>query len=142
MILDGDDEPGGGALVGEAYSRISRAFGCVACITNGAARDLPGIEALGYQVFSGSVAVSHAYAHVVDFGDTVEIGGLRISNGDLLHGDLHGVHLIPRRGVHDLAALAEQVLREDRELFDLTERRDFSAAMLSAKLAEAVKRRL
>ena len=142
VILDGDDEPGGGALVGEAYARISRAFGCVACITNGAARDLPGIEALGYQVFSGSVAVSHAYAHVVDFGDTVEIGGLRISNGDLLHGDLHGVHLIPRRGVHDLAALAEQVLREDRELFDLTERRDFSAAMLSAKLAEAVKRRL
>ena len=142
VIVDGGDEPGVGALFGEAYARISRAFGCVACITNGAARDLPGIEALGYQVFSGSVAVSHAYAHVVDFGDTVEIGGLRISNGDLLHGDLHGVHLIPRRGVHDLAALAEQVLREDRELFDLTERRDFSAAMLSAKLAEAVKRRL
>jgi regulator of RNase E activity RraA len=141
-ILDGDNEPGVGALVGEAYARISRAFGCVACITNGAARDLPGIEALGYQVFSGSVAVSHAYAHVVDFGDTVEIGGLRISNGDLLHGDLHGVHMIPHRGVHDLATLAEQVLREDRELFDLTERRDFSAAMLSAKLAEAVKRRL
>ena len=141
-ILDGDNEPVVGALVGEAYARISRAFGCVACITNGAARDLPGIEALGYQVFSGSVAVSHAYAHVVDFGDTVEIGGLRISNGDLLHGDLHGVHMIPHRGVHDLATLAEQVLREDRELFDLTERRDFSAAMLSAKLAEAVKRRL
>ena len=72
----------------------------------------------------------------------MEIGGLRISNGDLLHGDLHGVHMIPHRGVHDLATLAEQVLREDRELFDLTERRDFSAAMLSAKLAEAVKRRL
>jgi regulator of RNase E activity RraA len=141
-ILDGDNEPGVGALVGEAYARISRAFGCGACITPGAARDLPGIEALGYQVFSGSVAVSHAYAHVVDFGDTVEIGGLRISNGDLLHGDLHGVHMIPHRGVHDLATLAEQVLREDRELFDLTERRDFSAAMLSAKLAEAVKRRL
>jgi regulator of RNase E activity RraA len=134
VIQDSDDTPGMGALVGEAYARISRALGCVACLTNGAVRDLNGIEALGYQVFAGSVAVSHAYAHVVDFGDPVEIGGLRISPGDLLHGDLHGVHEIPRRAAGSLAVIAEQVLREDRELFELTERKDFSVATLSAKL--------
>jgi len=142
VILDSDQEPGMGALVGEAYARISRAFGCVGCVTNGAARDLPGIEELGYQVFSGSVTVSHAYAHVVDFGHRVEIGGLRISNGDLLHGDLHGVHMIPREAAGRVAALAAQVRREDRELFELTERKDFSAATLSAKLAEVMKRNL
>jgi len=142
VILDGDEEPGVGALLGEAYARISRAFGCVACITNGAVRDLPGIAALDYQVFSGSVAVSHAYAHVVDFGDTVEIAGMRISNGDLLHGDLHGVHMLPRRGLHDLAGLAEEVLREDREIFHLTERKDFSPALLNEKIAEVAKRHL
>jgi len=142
VIQDGDEEPGVGALCGEAYARISRAFGCVACITNGAVRDLPGIEALDYQLFSGSVSVSHAYAHVVDFGDAVSIGGLRIANGDLLHGDMHGVHMLPRRGVGGLAALAEDVLREDRELFELTERKDFSAAVLAAKLAEVRKHRL
>jgi regulator of RNase E activity RraA len=142
VILDGDDKPGVGALVGEAYARISRAFGCVGCVTNGAVRDLPGIEALHYQLFSGSVAVSHAYAHMVDFGETVEIGGLRISNGDLLHGDRHGVHMVPRRGAGNLPELAELVRREDQEMFDLTERKDFSAAMLSAKLAEMMKRRI
>jgi regulator of RNase E activity RraA len=142
VILDGDEQPGKGALCGEAYARISRALGCVACITNGAARDLPGIEALGYQMFSGSVAVSHAYAHIVDFGEAVEIGGLRISNGDLLHGDLHGVHSVPQRAIESLPAIAEQVLREDRELFDLTERPDFSAVLLSNALREAAKHRL
>src|SRR5271166_6131651 len=35
VIQDGDEQPGVGALLGEAYARISRAFGCVACITNG-----------------------------------------------------------------------------------------------------------
>jgi len=142
VILDGDEEPGRGALLGEAYARISRAFGCVACVTNGAVRDLTGIEALQYQVFAGSVAVSHAYAHVVDFGDAVEIGGLRIANEDLLHGDRHGVHMIPRPGVDRLPSLAERVLREDRELFELTERKDFSAALLSSKLEEVTKHRL
>lgn len=141
VIQDSDEVPGVGALLGEAYARISRAFGCVACVTNGAVRDLPGIEAIGYQVFAGSVAVSHAYAHVVDFGEPVEIAGLRVTNGDLLHGDLHGVHAIPREHAGDLAVIAEQVLREDRELFELTERKDFSVATLSARL-EGVNRHL
>jgi len=142
VIQDTDDAPGVGALIGEAYARISRALGCVACVTNGAVRDLPGIEALGFQVFAGSVSVSHAYAHVVDFGEPVEIGGLRIAPGDLLHGDLHGVHAIPTGAAGKLAVIAEQVLRDDHELFELIERKDFSADMLPAKTEEEADRRV
>ncbi len=142
VIQDSDESPGIGALLGEAYARISRALGAVACVTNGAVRDLKGIEALGFQVFAGGVAVSHAYAHVVDFGDPVEIGGLRISPGDLLHGDMHGVHMIPRGAARNLAVVAEEVLRDDRELFELTERKDFSAAMLTSTLEQTGKPRL
>ena len=134
VIRDADHAPGVGALLGEGWARISRALGCVACVTNGAVRDLPGIQALGFQIFAGNVSVSHAYAHVVDFGDPVEIGGLRISPGDLLHGDLHGVHMIPKSAAGHLAGIAEQVLREDRELFELTERKDFSVTALTARL--------
>ena len=141
VIQDADHAPGVGALLGEAYARISRALGGVACLTNGAVRDLKGIEALAYQVFAGSVSVSHAYAHVVDFGDPVEIGGLRIAPGDLLHGDLHGVLLVPKSAAGQLAVLAERVLREDRELFELTERKDFSVTTLTARL-EGVNRHL
>jgi len=142
VIRDADDPPGFGALLGEAYARISRALGSVACVTNGAVRDVPGIEALGFQVFAGSIAVSHAYAHVMEFGEPVEIGGLRICSGDLLHGDLHGVHMIPIEAARELPGVAEQVLRDGRELFELIERKDFSVDMLSAKLEERVKRRL
>jgi regulator of RNase E activity RraA len=141
VMQDADESPGMGALLGEAYARISGALGCVGCVTNGAVRDLKGIEALGYQVFAGCVSVSHAYAHVVDFGEPVEIGGLRISPGDLLGGDRHGVLTIPRRAASGLPVVAEQVLREDRELFELTERKDFSVATLSARL-EGVNRHL
>jgi regulator of RNase E activity RraA len=68
--------------------------------------------------------------------DEAEIGGLQISSGDLLHGDLHGVHLIPAGAAGKLAAIAQQVLQGDRELFDLTEREDFSPDLLSGRPEE------
>jgi hypothetical protein len=33
---------------------------------NGAVRDLAAVEAIGFQLFAGHVAVSHAYAHIVE----------------------------------------------------------------------------
>ena len=136
VLEDGDETPGLGALCGEGYARISRALDCVACVTNGAVRDLPGIEALGFQLFSTSVSVSHAYAHIADFGEPVEIGGLHIASGDLLHGDMHGVHAIPLAGAGRLATIAGSVLQDDRKLFDLTGRKDFTVEMLVAELRE------
>jgi regulator of RNase E activity RraA len=133
VIQDVDSTPGSGALVGEAHARISQALGSVAYVTNGAVRDLPAIEAIGFQLFSGNVSVSHGYAHIVDFGSPVQIGGLRISSGDLLHGDLHGVHLIPLDAASQLERAAEEVLRGDRDIAALTETK-FSMERLEAKL--------
>lgn len=53
--------------------------------------------ATGFHLFSRKVSVSHAFAHIVDFGTPVELGGLKISPGDLVHGDRHGVLTIPDR---------------------------------------------
>ena len=50
---------------------------------------------MGFQLFAGSVSVSHSYAHIIEFGEPVEIGGLKIQSGDLMHGDRHGVLTIP-----------------------------------------------
>ena len=134
VLEDFDNQPGVGALFGEIHARICRALGCVGYVTNGAVRDLGGIEPLGFQLFSGSVAVSHAYAHVVDFGDTVEVGGLQVQPGDILHGDRNGIVSVPADLVARLPQMAEQLGREEQELIDLTESPDFSTEALIAKL--------
>jgi regulator of RNase E activity RraA len=72
----------------------------------------------------------------VEFGSPVEIGGLRVSTGDLLHGDLHGVHMIPRQIACELPRVAEQVLVQERELFELCDKKNFSIDLLMAKLEE------
>ena len=136
VFQDFDNRPGFGAIFGEVHARISKALSCVAYVTNGAVRDLGGIEALGFQLFAGNVSVSHAYAHIVDFGDPVEVGGLGIKPGDILHGDRNGVLSVPPELIEKLPAAVEQIRSEEKDLFALADSPEFSVEALRAKLQQ------
>jgi len=133
-VQDVDDAPGLGALLGEIHANLFTAFGCTAYVTNGAVRDLPGVERTGLQSFAGSISVSHSYAHVIDFGTTVEIGGLKINPGDLLHGDLHGVVSVPFEVAADVPAEAARIIETERELVDLCRSPDCSLDRILEKI--------
>jgi regulator of RNase E activity RraA len=139
VLEDVDQMPGVGAFVGEVHATIAMALKCVGCVTNGAVRDLPAVEALGFHLFSGSVAVSHAYAHLVEFGDPIEIGGLKITPGDLLHGDRHGVQTIPLEVISEIRQEAERILSEEAELIQFCRSPQFSLKGLSDMLERASK---
>ncbi|HMD50586.1 MAG TPA: RraA family protein [Bryobacteraceae bacterium] len=139
VLQDVDRITGFGAFVGEIHASIGMALGCIGYVTNGAVRDLPAIQDLGFHLFSGSVAVSHAYAHLVDFGGPVEIGGLKISPGDLIHGDVHGVHKIPLELVGKIPQEASKIQEEERELIDFCRSRAFSVEALADRLLRASK---
>lgn len=135
VLQDMDLSAGLGAFVGEVHANILQALGCTAVVTNGAVRDLREVRKIGFQMFAGSVSVSHAYAHVFEFGGPVEIGGLRIRPGDLLHGDLNGVLSVPAEILDDVLAVTGDIVRGRRRLTELCHSPDFSVA----KLREAVK---
>lgn len=130
VLHDADRIPGSGAFVGEIHARISKALGCVAYVTNGTIRDLPALEAAGFQSFASGTSVSHSYAHIIDFGEPVEIGGLKIDPGDLLHGDLHGVHTVPLSIAEELPKAVKSVLDRERELIRFCESPEFSLEKL------------
>jgi regulator of RNase E activity RraA len=109
VLEDLDRRPGSGSCAGEVHAHIFRALGCVGLVTNGAVRDLQAVESVEFQFFAGSVAVSHVYFHLLEFGVPVEVGDLRVSPGDLLHGDRHGVITIPTSIARDLPAAAERI---------------------------------
>jgi regulator of RNase E activity RraA len=131
VLQDCDHKPGIGALVGEIHAAIGTALGCVGFVTNGAVRDLPAVEAQGFHLFAGNVAVSHAYAHIVEMAEPVELGGLKILPGDLIHGDRHGVHTFPLSIASEIPAAAETLLRKEQELIDFCRSSRFSLAGLS-----------
>ena len=95
VLEDMDTHPGRGAFVGDMHAAILQALGCVAYVTNGAVRELPSVRKMGFQLFAGSVAVSHAYAHIFEIGTQVTVAGMDVRPGDLLHGDRHGILTVP-----------------------------------------------
>jgi regulator of RNase E activity RraA len=134
VVQDMDGRPGLGALLGEVHTTILKALGCLGAVTNGAVRDLPAIEAAQFPLFAGNVAVSHAYAHFIDFGTPVVIAGLKINPGDLLHGDRHGLLSIPHRIAADIPAVAARMIEQEEKIIALCHSTDFSLE----KLREAV----
>ena len=130
VIEDVDLKPGAGSSVGEVHAAILKAFGCIAAITNGAVRDLPAVSAMNFPLFAKSLAVSHSYSHVVDFGQPVSIFGLDVQPGDLLYADCHGVVSIPASIAAQVAAVASLNRAKELRIVQACQSPDFSEEML------------
>ena len=135
VVQDVAARPGLGSLVGAVHMNILRALRCVGVVTNGAVRDLPAAENAGFHYFAGALAVSHAYVHIVEIGQAVEIGGLKIQSGDLLHGDCHGVQSIPLDIAAEVPAAAAEIAAKEQAIIALCRSPDFSLEKLRAAIA-------
>jgi 4-hydroxy-4-methyl-2-oxoglutarate aldolase len=136
VVQDVATQPGLCSLVGEVHMNILRALGCVGVVTNGAVRDIPAARSAGFHYFAGSVSVSHGYVHIVDVGQPVEIGGLTIESGDLLHADMHGVQSVPLAIAPQIPAAAARITARERALIGLCRSPGFTLEKLRAAVAQ------
>jgi regulator of RNase E activity RraA len=136
VVQDVATKAGLGSLLGAVHINILRALGCVGAVTNGSVRDIPAAESLGFHLFAGSASVSHAYVHIVQVGGAVEVAGLKIQSGDLLHGDLHGVQSIPLDIAGQISPVAERIAAREQELITLCQSKDFSIGKLRAAITK------
>ena len=114
--LDGE-HVGYGAFWGEVQSNIHKALGCLGTITNGSIRDIPMIPA-GFQMLAGSVSPSHAYVHVADYGVPVNIHGMAVASGDLIHADRHGAVIVPAGKIAAMRPALDQISAHEKRIID------------------------
>jgi 4-hydroxy-4-methyl-2-oxoglutarate aldolase len=131
VVQDLDHPPAHGALWGEVHATIFGALGCVGCVTDGSVRDLDEARRMGFHFFASGPSVSHAYVRVETVGEPVEIGGLRVAPGDLLHADQHGVLKIPLEIAAELPAAADRVIETEQALLRWVRSDEFDPDLLS-----------
>jgi 4-hydroxy-4-methyl-2-oxoglutarate aldolase len=116
VLQDLDQPPGVGAFIGEVMATIHQRLECVGVVTNGHVRDIDEVRALGFHLFAAGLCVSHAYVDLVDFGAPVEVGGLTVQTGDLLHADKHGVLAVPKEIVAALPDAVKTILDREQKI--------------------------
>ncbi|MBV8086528.1 MAG: RraA family protein [Chloroflexi bacterium] len=125
-----EDWPGAGALWGEVNANIHKALGCLGVVTNGCVRDVDDVRPLGFQMIAGSVMPSHAYIRVEGYGEPVNIFGMDVRSGDIIHADRHGAAVIPPEIVRDIPAAVARLEAGERQTIALCQSAEFSVAKL------------
>ena len=118
VVFQDLDDPPVGATFGEVMCSTYKGFGSAGLITSGGGRDLQQVKALDYPTFTGSTIVSHAFCHILHLGLPVRVGGLVVSQGDLLHGDANGVTNIPLDIAVEVAEVAPEFVAAEKIVLD------------------------
>jgi regulator of RNase E activity RraA len=135
VVQDMDAHPGLGSFIGDVHTNILHALGCIGVVTNGAVRNVEAAGAIQFQMFAGNLAVSHAFAHVFDFGGPVEVARMKVQPGDLLHGDRHGVQTVPMEIAEKIPDVARQMIEEERAIIELSKSGSVTLERLRAEVA-------
>lgn len=118
VVFQDLDDPPVAAVFGEVMCSTYKAYGSVGLITNGAGRDLDQVRAIQFPVFTSSTICSHAYCHMLHIGLPVRVGGLMVSQADLLHGDTNGVTNIPADIAAEVADVADEFIAAEEIMLD------------------------
>lgn len=134
VVQDMDVPQAIGAYWGEVNTNIHKAFGLGGALTDGVMRDLGDLPE-GFPVVAGSIGPSHGFVHVLDFDVPVEICGMVVAPGALVHADRHGAVVIPAAVVADLAAAIAQLFASEKIVFDAVKDKQISFAQFEAAWA-------
>jgi regulator of RNase E activity RraA len=114
------------AYFGEVMASVAKACGAVGIISDGGVRDIAEVRAMGLHYFAPYPVVSHGNFRIVDVGAPVTLDGQRIDSGDLLHGDLNGIVVVPGDLVPQLPDAVDQVRRRERKMLDFIRGPEFT----------------
>jgi regulator of RNase E activity RraA len=131
VIQDIDEIVGFGAFWGEVQTNVHKALGCLGTITNGSIRDIPQV-APGFQMLAGSISPSHAFVHVVDFGGSMNIHGMAVRSGDLIHADRHGAVVVPVGTIDGMKAAAAGLAAKEAKVIEAAKSGQGLAAIKAA----------
>jgi regulator of RNase E activity RraA len=134
IIEDLDDPVGYGAFWGEVQTNVHKALGCLGTITNGSIRDIPQV-APGFQMLAGSIAPSHAYVHVVDFGIAVTVHGMAVASGDLIHADRHGAVVVPLAIIDAMVPALEAISAKEAKIINAARAPGATAETIKAAMS-------
>jgi regulator of RNase E activity RraA len=90
-----------------------------------------------FQLLAGCVGPSHSYVHIEAFSLDINVHGMQVGHGDLIHADRHGSVVIPRAAAERLPAAIDLCTRREAPILKAAREPGFSIEKLKAAMGEA-----
>jgi 4-hydroxy-4-methyl-2-oxoglutarate aldolase len=131
VIKDIGPERNRSCHMGEVMATTAKALGGVGCVSDGGLRDVMEVRALGgFQYFCPGFVVSHGNPVICDVNIEVTLAGLAVRPGDLLHGDVNGILVVPETVASRVADEAALVREAEREILEFVRQPGFTVEKL------------
>jgi len=134
VIQDVGPRPTHSCFFGDGMATLTNRLGAVAVVTDGGVRDLPGVRALGFQFYAAGLTVSHGNLRIVSTGHPVDVSGVRVEPGDIIHADENGVVVIPADIADHVTEAAHKVWEEEAEAIAYSRSEEFSLAEIGRRM--------
>jgi regulator of RNase E activity RraA len=129
-----DSQPGLGAFWGEVNTTVHWGLGCVGAVTNGSMRDLDAMHPQ-FQCLAATLSPSHAFVQVVESGKPVDVFGMFVTPGDIVHADRHGAVAFSADLLDKLPAAIDLMARKEKVILDAARVPGFTVDKMRAAMA-------
>ncbi|MFJ5762254.1 RraA family protein [Neobacillus sp. NPDC093182] len=102
------------AIAGDFVVGMAQTLGIGGLVVDGVIRDIAGIKALNFPVFSrGTTVAASGKAGVGEVNVPISCGGVPVNPGDIIVGDADGVVVIPKAAEQRILTLSLEKMKKD-----------------------------
>jgi 4-hydroxy-4-methyl-2-oxoglutarate aldolase len=127
-------------VLGDGMAKLLSSAGCVAVVTNGGVRDAAGLLTVPMAAYAQGLTVHHTAIRIRAIGRPIQVGGITVRPGDVVHANAEGVILVPPKTLPCLAERAIEMRAFEYEAHLLFRREDLSFPEKREQVARALAR--
>jgi len=122
-------------VFGGRMTAISKKLGACGVVTNVGVRDLNDIINEGFCCYAAGVCPSAGTFAIKEIGVPVEVSGIKIKTGDILHGDQDGVIVLEDGSdIPEILSLAREIRKEEQTYIEFLNSPEFSISELVRRI--------